>query len=234
MAKTSHLLLAVVALLPFVISKQYLNPTESGFFTLYDVNNNPFRSFCDFESESPFVWTLIESLTLENAQKAPFRKSFELNLPLGKCNTSMSLFRLTSAHRSSILGAYGSKHYRSTCNFDIDMGTGLANRRDYLRFSACKGLYILTTNSARCVEVDYINVRGQSCRKCSVPFYSSTSQHLHIDLIVASTYCRKFVVTDHIANEDVFGHYSNLNPTFSCATNKNSTTAWWIGGAFIE
>ncbi|RDD45514.1 hypothetical protein TrispH2_003506 [Trichoplax sp. H2] len=239
-------LFAIVALLPLVMPnthhkpkscyevKQFLKATENGFFTLYDANGNPFRSFCDFESEPPFVWTLIESMTLENAQKAQHNKGFSVNIPLGECHTSMSLFRLPSHHMSSVLSSYGSTHYRSTCNFNIIEGTGLANRRDYIRFSACRGASTLSNINGGCVEVDYINIRGQSCRKCQMPFYASSSHHLHIDLSAATTTCSRFGFTNFVANEDVFGYYNSHNPTFSCTANKNSTTAWWIGGAYAE
>ena len=168
-----------------------------------------------------------------------YRKNFAANIPLGECNTTWGLFRLPERNMQAILSSYGSTHYRATCNFNAEVGIGLDNRRDYVRFAKCRHATALTSgHTSTCTSiVDYINVRGHACRQCRVPFTGGSSQHIHIDLTRASTFCTTqshFAVPDRITNEDVFGNYLNPNPLFSCAANENSTTNWWIGGVYLE
>ncbi|EDV20714.1 uncharacterized protein TRIADDRAFT_60661 [Trichoplax adhaerens] len=222
--------------------KEYLQANENGFYNLFDSLGSPYTTYCDFESDTPFVWTLIESFSLQEAQKTANRKGVYVNHPIGECILSWSAFRLSRLRMDTIISSYGTTHYRTTCNFNYVNGTGLANRRDYLRGEICRRSYFHSTWALNrygqptyiCNYVDYVNVRGTTCRKCTVPFVRPTSSvHEHIDLSIAASHCSKFTPTDSISNEDVFGHYGNANPLFSCTSNVNSTTNWWLGGAYI-
>ncbi|EDV25323.1 hypothetical protein TrispH2_001770 [Trichoplax sp. H2] len=214
--------------------KEYLQATENGYYNLFDSLSSPYTTYCDFESEPPFVWTLIESFSLEEGQKTINRKGFVENHPVGECHLSWAAFRLSKIRMDTVFGSYGSTHYRATCNFNVVNGTGLVNRVDYMRGEFCHNTYIFKSYGAYlCRVVDYVNIRGHVCRKCTLPFYATTTYHNHIDLTYSASHCSKFAVPDAITNEDVFGQYSNSNPLFSCVANKNSTTNWWIGGAYV-
>ncbi|EDV25326.1 hypothetical protein TrispH2_001772 [Trichoplax sp. H2] len=247
MAKLCFLILMAFAIVPAVMSsvikhkpkscheiKEFMQTTENGFYNLFDSNLSPYTTYCDFESEPPFIWTLIESVTLHEAQQLENRKSFYYDHPLAECHINWNKFRLSKVRIQSIQGSYGTTHYRVTCNFNPVNGTGLTNHRDYLRGSLCQYTnFYSATSSYYCVRVDYINVRGKLCRKCRVPFYGGNTNHQFVDLGTAATACDRFDVPDKISSEDVFGNYKNVNPQFSCSANSNSTTNWWLGGAFI-
>ncbi|RDD46111.1 hypothetical protein TrispH2_001769 [Trichoplax sp. H2] len=94
---------------------------------------NPFSSYSDFESEPPFVWTLIESLSFKNYKDVTYHRGFPVDAPFSECNSSWALFRLSAAKMSSIIAAYGSVHFPAICNFNPNIGTRLKNRRDYSR-----------------------------------------------------------------------------------------------------
>lgn len=200
---------------------------------MYDSNHSPYETYCDFESEPPYVWTLIESLSLEEAQKTDNQNSFYIDHGLSQCRMTWSKFRVSIARMNTIKSSYGSTHYRATCNFDSEEGRGLVNRRDYVRGGLCNNDIFLASNNYGCRTVEYINIRGQMCRRCSVSFKVSTSIHLHIGLPQTISSCSNTAFNDTIANENVFGHYTSPNPLFSCAANQNSTTNWWVGGAWI-
>ena len=137
---------------------------------------------------------------------------------------------------TAIKNAASSTHFRATCNFNADSVKGLQDRRDYLRVSFCAYDYLLTARSSwTCAVVDYINVRGTSCSKCSIPLYSHPSvHHLFIDLPQAKSSCGRFDVPNAVSGEDVFGDYRTVNNQFSCTVSSLSTTNWWIGGIFAD
>ena len=96
-------------------------------------------------------------------------------------------------------------------------------------------VFSCTSKSAwNCVIVDYINIRGTSCNKCSIPLYSDANWHLHIDASRAKATCGRFSVPEVVTNQDVFGNYRIVNSNFSCSENSSSPTNWWIGGVFYD
>ena len=202
---------------------------------MIDDHVSPYTTYCDFESDAPFIWTLLESLSLEESQKDVNRVSFNVDHTLEECNLAWSKFRLSKIRIDSIKSSYGTTHYRVTCNFNAVNGTGLVNRRDYLRDQVCNNEFLYITHSSDyCVKVAFMNIRGQTCRSCSVSQKVTGSIHNHIDLSLTSSTCKTTTFSDAIPNEDVFGQYSKPNPLFSCAANKDSTTQWWVGGLWVE
>ncbi|EDV25805.1 uncharacterized protein TRIADDRAFT_55268 [Trichoplax adhaerens] len=209
--------------------------TENGYFTLYDSTNKPYIAFCDFQSDPGFAWTLIESLSTTSARSSKFRKSFSFNVPSNECTPNWTGYRLSKSKMTAIKSSASSTHFRATCNFNGQSQKGLQNRDDYLRVSLCAYNYLLSTRNVwTCAIVDYINVRGHSCTKCSIPFYSSNAYHLFIHLPTSKSSCARFTVPEMITNEDAFGFYHNVNIKFSCTANSTSTTNWWIGGGYFD
>ncbi|EDV25804.1 uncharacterized protein TRIADDRAFT_63826 [Trichoplax adhaerens] len=209
--------------------------SQNGYFTLHDSTNKPYLAFCDFQSDPGFAWTLIESLSRTNAATTTFRKSFYYNVPSNECTPNWSNYRLSKAKMSALKQAASSTHFRATCNFDNQNEKGLANRRDYIRVSFCAyNSFFSARNAWICAVVDYINIRGYSCSKCNIPFYSYSNYHLFVDLPQAKVSCGRFNVPDVKSGEDIFGNYVHYHPKFSCTMNSTSTTNWWIGGAFYD
>ncbi|RDD46106.1 hypothetical protein TrispH2_001764 [Trichoplax sp. H2] len=207
---------------------------QNGYYTIYDSTNKPYLAFCDFRSDPGFSWTLIESISRGNAQTSNFRKSFQYNIPSNECTPNWSNYRLSKAKLATLHGATSSTHFRATCNFDSQSKTGLTSHRDYLRVSFCAYNYFLTNRGWTCAIVDYINIRGYSCSKCSIPFYSDSNNHLQSNIAYSKTKCGKFNVPDAVADERIFGNYYSFSEKFSCVTNSTSTTNWWIGGAIYD
>ena len=136
---------------------------------------------------------------------------------------------------TTIKSAATSTHFRATCNFNSEDEKGLHNRRDYLRVSFCAYSYFLQDKASwTCAVVDYINIRGYSCSKCSIPFYSSSSNPLFIYVAYVKSRCGQIDIRDITRDEDAFGRYAIINSKFSCTANSTSTTNWWIGGAIFD
>ena len=205
---------------------------KNGYFTLHDATSKPYLAYCDFHSDPGFAWTLVESLSLPNARSSTFRKSFYYNIPSNECTPNWSHYRLSKVRMTSLKNSPSSSHFRATCNFNSQDPKGLQNRRDYLRVSFCAyNFFLQARNVHTCTTVDYINIRGHSCSKCSIPLYSSNSYHLFIHLPQAKAACSRYTVPNMVSTEDGFGHYHRINAQFSCTANSTATTNWWIGGA---
>ncbi|EDV25806.1 uncharacterized protein TRIADDRAFT_55274 [Trichoplax adhaerens] len=229
--------LAVVKPKPITCAavRNLYHTSRNGYFTLYDSISKPYLAFCDFQSDPGFAWTLIESLSTTNARTPKFSTGFYYNVPSSECTPNWSCYRLSKARMVALKNAPSSTHFRATCNFNSQSVKGLQNRRDYLRASFCAvNFFFAVKVNAACVTVDYINVRGHSCRKCSIPFWTSNIWHLHIDLPQAAASCGKFEVPNQVQSEDVFGAYWKVNPFFSCTATSASTTNWWIGGPYLK
>ena len=134
----------------------------------------------------------------------------------------------------SIYNAKSTTHIRATCNFNPNYGTGLIDHRDYMRVPKCRfNQFFICRSAWYCGTVDYINVRGYSCRHCRVPFQAYGYKHLHTDLTVRISGCQDFKVPDARASEDVFGYYASYSTGFRCSHNSTSTTNWWLGGNYL-
>lgn len=135
----------------------------------------------------------------------------------------------------AIKSAASSTHFRATCNFNSKDEKGIRNHRDYLRVSFCAYSYFLNVRpSWTCATVDYINIRGFSCSKCSIPLYSANNYHLFIHVPYMKTKCGQLKVPNIKSGEDAFGFYHKIDSRFSCTANSTSTTNWWIGGAIYN
>ncbi|EDV19896.1 uncharacterized protein TRIADDRAFT_61683 [Trichoplax adhaerens] len=223
----------IFSIVPFTIqaAKDINGVSENGFYILYDNQYRPFITFCDFNSDKGFIWTLIESFSLNNSMKAKYRKGFFQDFPTVSSFIDLQEFRLENSVMKSIAGAPGSTHFRTTCNFNTNDRKGIQNHLDYLRVSFCNfPNFFKNVNKNTCTKVDYINVQGQSCRDCSIPIHDGGNEHhmlANIDRSPDDCDRLKFGGAKGYA----FGDYRLLDSKFSCSMASNSTTNWWIGGA---
>ena len=127
----------------------------------FDSANQSFSAFCDMESESGFIWTLIQSFSLANKDKFK-NKMFGDDFPVNHANNDID----RSSHRLSLLQmqfiANQSTHFRATCNFPTE---GL-QYTDYAR-AKLEVLNILKNYKSMCLPFEYLNIRGNECSNCT-------------------------------------------------------------------
>ena len=209
---------------------------NSGHYVLFDGTNKPFTTYCDFESDPGFAWTLIESLSLAKAKTSKYRRNFSYNTESDGCGVDWSEYRLSKTRMASVKNSAGSNYFRATCNFNAELDKGLLDHRDYLRVAFCRYNSLFSTSSSyTCATVDYFNVRGYSCRQCTIPIYfGNQNYHMYVDVSRATQSCSRLKIPDTVNNEEAFGRYQNSNSKFRCSNSSTSTTNWWIGGTLIE
>ncbi|XP_044169220.1 uncharacterized protein LOC122947121 [Acropora millepora] len=200
------------------------NSIQSDVYSLYDPTTKTlYQTFCDFTSETGFVWTLLESFSFPNKNdfaKQQFYKDYAVNQNSFKWNK----FRLSLPIMNSTLSH--STHFRATCNFNTN---GLVTT-DYLR-AKTTDLNILQLNSGPCVKMEYINIRGYDCYDCTALMSQTINWHLHTDS--SSQSCQfKSASNGSVKSgggEDNFGYYGTINPLHRCTSGDNATTQWWFG-----
>ena len=128
---------------------------------LYDLQNNFYSVYCDFDSDAGYVWTLIQSFSLANNYLVT-SKRFGVDQPLNE-NDGMinwNAYRLSLSRMQSIADA--STHLRATCNFPDD---GLVYT-DYAR-AKLEGHDLFGQWSGKCRTYEYVNIRGIECQECT-------------------------------------------------------------------
>ncbi|XP_067026109.1 uncharacterized protein [Acropora muricata] len=200
------------------------NSIQSDVYSLYDpTTKTRYQTFCDFTSETGFVWTLLESFSLANKNhfaKQQFYKDYAVNQNFFKWNK----FRLSLPIMNSTLRH--STHFRATCNFNTD---GLVTT-DYLRGKTTE-LNILLLKGEPCVTLEYINIRGYQGYNSSV-MMTQEIWHLHTDSHYGGNVCPfNSAKSGSIGGngEDNFGYYDITNPSHRCSSVDDSTTQWWFG-----
>ncbi|RDD39155.1 hypothetical protein TrispH2_008130 [Trichoplax sp. H2] len=207
---------------------------RNGYYVLFDSTNKPFATYCDFESDSGFAWTLIESLSLAKAKTSNYRKNFAYDAESEDCGVNWSDFRLSKSRMLSIKNNPGTNYLRATCNFNAEVDKGLTDHRDYLRVALCRYNMFGTSSGYTCATVDFFNIQGFSCRQCSIPiYYGNNKFHTFIDVSRVTQACSRLRIPDTIANEEAFGRYQTENPRFRCTNSSTATTNWWFGGTVI-
>ena len=187
---------------------------------MYDLTSKlSYQTFCDFTSETGFVWTLLESSALPTKfQDSAIYKDY----PVNQNSFAWNKFRLSWSIMNSTLTH--STHFRAPCNFNTDRLV----TKDYLRVKTTE-LNILLLKGGPCVTLEYINIRGHDCYNCSVWMIQETTWHLHSDSHYGGDYCQfKSAKTGSIAgySEDNFGYYDTVNPLHRCSSRDNSTIHW--------
>ena len=201
-------------------------PKNSTVYTLYDpASKSFFQTFCDFNSENGFVWTLLESFSFANKNDFA-NQQFYKDSAVNQNSFIWNKFRLSLLIMSSTLSH--STHFRATCNFNTD---GLV-KTDYLRGKTTE-LNILLLKGGPCVTLEYINIRGYEGYNCTVWMTQKPHEwHLHTDSHFGGNYCQfKSAKTGSVGGwgEDNFGYYYTVNRLHRCSSGGDSTTQWWFG-----
>ena len=92
---------------------------KPGTYAICDEDKEPFYVFCDRESGSKLVWTLIQSFSFER-RAFFYDKGFGVDFPVGEnsSNIDWTFYRLSLSHMKYLKNV--SSHFRATCNFHAD------------------------------------------------------------------------------------------------------------------
>lgn len=169
-------------------------------YVIRDLNDNIFRVYCDFDTNSNITWTLIQSYSLKYSHL--FRnKSFSQNFPRPFLRFSWNSFRLNRFRMESIRNE--STKWRITCDLKK---TKKAIFTDYVQASNSE-FNILTFNGSQCINVEYINVGGHNCSNCTASFSQySKNRALHSNPLL-SNYCGFKIPENKSYGHNLFGYY---------------------------
>lgn len=209
----------------------YGNDRPSGIYPITLASGEEVNVFCDFSSNSAgLVWTLIESFSLENHliyKQKPFLLNFPRNGTLQQWKDyRMSRNTMLHIKSNAIL-------WRATCQYDTD---GLVLRDVMTGYLSDTD--ILNLDGNRCVFAKFVNIRGISCRNCTVHLGQSSSTHAYVSsLSKARSGCEwdgrlgaVYVYVDGALQSDsYFGNYQINNPLHRCTMTGSSSTQWWLG-----
>ena len=119
-----------------------------------------------------------------------------------------------------------SSHWRVTCDFPY-FGV---DYKDYVR-ATFKNLNPLKYDaSGRCQEMEYINIQGFNCTRCTAAWWQTKKQFLtHFS---DQDNCEFGKTPGALANEANFGGYwkNNVSSAFRCSVKETSSTNHWFGG----
>ena len=190
---------------------------------MFDSLNQAFPVFCDMESESGFVWTLIQSFSLANNglfKDQPFGADFPVNHQDN--DVDWSSYRLSLPRMRSI--ANHSTHFRATCNFP----TGGLLYTDYARANL-EGFDIFGIWNYTCRMYEFINIRGNECSNCAAATKQSKGQSWFINSYRSKNNCQFDGTPGANGYEHNFGRYIKINTNHRCSSSPNSTTQHWFG-----
>ena len=208
----------------------YMNGTRApGKYNVFDNSMKLYQVFCDFDLNSSITWTLVQSYELQN--KNNFRQGYSTDSPVNENTIRWDSYRLSKPRMQAI--QEDSTAFRMTCQYNTD---GVVYT-DYLQASKIHVDILTYTNqhpSHPCPFVDFINIRGQKCEKCSVFIYQRDDVILHTDSHYAASKGCDFQPTGSRncsgVGEDNFGAYFCTNPAHRCSSSATATTQTWLGG----
>ena len=203
-----------------------------GKYPVFDDNMTLYEVFCDFDSKTKTVWTLVASY--ERQQWVKFDNPYYDDHPVNEELPRWDEYRLRKSRMQSIQN--DSSKFRITCKYDTD---GLmyddflmADKKhiDILSFN-----YRHTTSPVVCSFVEYANIRGEDCAFCTLILYQDYYT-LHADSNRTDNGC-EFKSTGSkdcgSAGEDNFGHYNCVNPVHRCSSSADATTQVWLGTVWL-
>lgn len=180
--------------------------------------------YCDFSSEPGWAWTLVMSQSLSSRSKAFAKDSFLRGPFKNQQYPNWEKYRIGNS-RMNIVQAQSS-HWRVTCDFP---SYGV-DYRDYVRVAFEKINPMKYEVSGGCREVEYINIRGHNCTKCTAGWWQTDTQFLtHFS---DKDICQFGKTLGFLDNEANFGGYwkNNVSSEFRCSSVNTSTTNHWFGG----
>ena len=194
-----------------------------------DNQNKPLKAFCDFDHTTAMTWTLVQSYEL--SQNKPFYdKPLFKDHPVNNRIPSWKKYRLSYDQMRSI--QQDSTKWRITCRYDregvnyTDYMSGLKNKLDILRFK--------TDAAGQCANVEYINIRAESCTNCTARLGQWHSRILHLYFRVACLHpCNfkpSFNPSSCQAFQEYFGAYGITDRKHRCTSDDQATTQTWFGG----
>ena len=196
----------------------------SGKYLIFSSVNQRFPVFCDIESESEFVWTLIQSFSLANnylVQRKPFGVDFPVNYKDSDVNWGS--YRLSLTQMWSI--ANQSTHFRATCNFPTE---GL-QYTDYAR-AKLEVVNIFGTYSSTCLPFEYVNIRGNECSNCTAHAKQQSGKAWTMNSYKSKLKGCQFDGSPGAnGDEQNFGRYISINTDHRCSSSPESTTQHWLG-----
>ena len=199
--------------------------STSGKYVIFGSLNEAFSVFCDMESESGYVWALIQSFSLAN--KGMYEDKFGANFPVNHTNNDVdwNSYRLSLSQMRSI--ANQSTHLRATCNFPTE---GL-QYTDYAR-AKLEGHAIFGSWDNTCQLYEYVNIRANECSNCT----ALTQQNRGKAWIIKSYQSKEFGCEfdgspGASSHENNFGRYRDdtINANHRCTSSPASTTQHWFG-----
>lgn len=205
-----------------------------GRYNIFDSNSTLFEVFCDFDSTSEMTWTLIQSYKLQNYKR--FKSSFYIDDPINEEEFSWALkYRLSKSRMESIQG--DTSKWRLTCNYNEQLQAYL---NDYV-IALHKMVDILNFNGKKCVDVEYILLRGFNCSNCTAYFIQihdltnglKNLRPLFFKPISSRIECGFRPANDIKCDkmkEHNFGRYECCNTLHDCSAKQSSTTQTWFGG----
>ena len=211
------------------------NPA-SGIYVVEDFDGNPYKVFCDFDSEVGASWTLIEAFERDQADgvdsSSPHR-AFVVDRPISEDSPNLKSYRLSRNRMLSLRSSSGK--WRATCGLQAESLRASLSYQDYARASFSVKLTSGDILSDRVpadgtsIKMDYIGLFGVSCSQCSIEwiFNGGSDQHMHFFADVNSN--GGLPLAGAPGSVDAFGRYQNQLSSHRCANGQAATTQWWVG-----
>lgn len=181
--------------------------------------------FCDLCSEHGSAWTLVTSFSKKNRVMEEFLTTpLSVDASLNEVIPNWNSYRLSRKHMLEI--SQESTHWRFTCSYpDYNV-----DYRDYARASLDAMNPLVYNDSGACTQMEYVDVRGNSCADCSAAWWQNSAklEAFHLDSSVDT--CDFDGREGSVKSEDNFGYYVTVNTKFRCSVSETSTTNFWLGG----
>ena len=204
----------------------------SGKYTIFDNLGQSYKVFCDFDSEQGMAWTLFESFDQEHEQNLT-KKPFTADYPKNERDPNWKLFRLPKHVMSSI--ASSSTYWRATCSYPV-YGVDF---RDYIRvnLSILNPLTYKSDENKTCVTVDYVDIKGTNCVKCTQAFFQPDDKKLSLSPKQSRTRYHCNFDTSKVEHKCYSTRHARLygrsdycpDPKHRCSETPTSTTEFWFG-----
>lgn len=169
-------------------------------------------------------WTLVLSFALSNNDLLAAKPFWE-DTPYNNESPKFKLYRMSLEQMRNVRKK--ATEWRAMCMYN---GT-MSDRLDTVRGKFKDFDPLRNATSGHCVDVKYVNIRESYCKDCTVKFFQSSTQFLHIDNNNPKS-TKTCSLKDHngaVLSEDNFGFYKHKNLKFTCTNHKDSTTSWWFG-----
>ena len=76
---------------------------EGGYYVILDQNDSKLTLYCDFTSEPEFIWTLVESFSLENVGQFRNLPFFQIDsISINEDNPDWSEYKMSNAHTQHV------------------------------------------------------------------------------------------------------------------------------------